>query len=94
MAVNKIYKIGRICWLALDVDLRGVTIGSDILNIANVPDEFGPLSILSTENPDEYDTGFYPGGNLIFVAHRNTEKYPNWSDLDPVRFNFVYFSKE
>ena len=94
MAVNKIYKIGRICWLALDVDLRGVTIGSDILNIANVPDEFGPLSILSTENPDEYDTGFYPGGNLIFVAHRNTEKYPNWSDLDPVRFNFVYFSTE
>lgn len=22
MAVNKIYKIGRICWLALDVDLK------------------------------------------------------------------------
>ena len=93
MAVNKIYKIGRICWLALDVDLRGVTIGNAVLDIANVPDEFGPLSILSTKNPDEYDTGFYPGGNLIYVAHRNTEKYPNWSDVDPVQFSFFYFSK-
>lgn len=93
MAVNKIYKIGRICWLALDVDLKNVTIGNAVLNIANVLDEYGPLSILSTQKPDEYDIGFYPGGNLIYVAHRNTEKYPNWSDVDPVRFCFVYFSK-
>lgn len=94
---NKIYKFGRVCWITLGVDTTNVTIPNRVLKVAELPDKFAPLSIISAGDPAGYSTGFYPGSNYIYISDRNTEKYPNWSDItiaeEFVRFNFVYISK-
>lgn len=94
---NKIYKIGRICWISLAIETKNVIIGDRILNVATIPDAFAPMSMVSKDFSD-YSIGIYPGNNLLYVSDRDITKFPNWSDATAgeevfIEFNFVYFSK-
>ena len=95
---NKIYKIGRMCWMSLGIKTQNVTKNNRILNVATIPDAFAPIAVVS-KNSSDYAIGIYPGNNLLYVSDRDVTKFPNWSDVagegeeEFIEFNFVYFSK-
>lgn len=96
---NKIYKIGRLCWLNLGIDTSAVTENGQVLIIAYMPNEFLPMAIVTRECSN-YHIGIYSetGGGYLYVAHRDYEKYPEWSDMtnsgEILRIQFMYFSRE
>lgn len=95
---NKIYKIGRICWMSLGIKTKNVTENDKVLNVAAIPDAFAPIAVVSKRSSD-YTVGIYPGNNLLYASGRDVTKFPNWSDVagegeeEFIEFNFVYFSK-
>ncbi len=95
---NKIYKIGRICWMSLGIKTKNVTENDKVLNVAAIPDAFAPIAVVSKRSSD-YTVGIYPGNNLLYASERDVTKFPNWSDVagegkeEFIEFNFVYFSK-
>lgn len=96
---NKIYKYRRVCYLSLGVNLINYTSSQRAFDLARmIPNRFAPVSpaegaAISASGEYLFAYGLYLN-NCLSISDRNTNIYPNWSDISDAKINLVYISKK